>query len=71
MAGAVQAPIACQADAEAVLKRAEQCRSVGATAMNARSSRSHCVLMLHIVGTHGPTGASLRGSLNLVDLAGR
>ena len=71
MAGAVQAPVGSLAEAEVILKRADQARSVGATAMNTHSSRSHSVLMLHIGGTHGPSGTTLRGSLNLVDLAGR
>ena len=71
VAGAVQAPIGALADAEAILRRADQARSTASTAMNAHSSRSHSVLMLHIAGSHGPTGTSLRGSLNLVDLAGR
>lgn len=43
-------------------------RSVGATAMNRDSSRSHCVFTLHLeaVGPSGPRWAKL----NLVDLAG-
>uniref|UniRef100_A0A7N0TKR0 Kinesin-like protein n=1 Tax=Kalanchoe fedtschenkoi TaxID=63787 RepID=A0A7N0TKR0_KALFE len=45
-------------------------RAMGATAMNARSSRSHSVLTIHVRGTDLKSGATLRGSLHLVDLAG-
>ncbi|KAJ4877291.1 P-loop nucleoside triphosphate hydrolases superfamily protein with CH (Calponin Homology) domain [Raphanus sativus] len=45
-------------------------RTVGATALNERSSRSHCVLSVHVRGVDVETDAVLRGSLNLVDLAG-
>ncbi|KAK7815582.1 kinesin-like protein kin-14j [Quercus suber] len=45
-------------------------RAVGATALNERSSRSHCVLTVHVRGTDLETNAVLRGSLHLVDLAG-
>ncbi|KAL0793980.1 hypothetical protein Bca101_065357 [Brassica carinata] len=45
-------------------------RTVGATALNERSSRSHCVLSVHVRGVDVETDSVLRGSLNLVDLAG-
>ncbi|GMP96284.1 hypothetical protein CsSME_00044991 [Camellia sinensis var. sinensis] len=45
-------------------------RSVGATALNERSSRSHSVLTVHVRGVDLETDAVLRGSLHLVDLAG-
>ncbi|XP_040999316.1 kinesin-like protein KIN-14K isoform X5 [Juglans microcarpa x Juglans regia] len=45
-------------------------RAVGATALNERSSRSHSVLTIHVVGRDVKTGAPLHGNLNLVDLAG-
>jgi kinesin family member C1 len=38
--------------------------------MNERSSRSHSVFTLRIVGENAATGESCEGSLNLVDLAG-
>ena len=38
--------------------------------MNDRSSRSHSVFTLRIVGKNGSTGEHCEGSLNLVDLAG-
>uniref|UniRef100_A0A0E0HSC2 Kinesin motor domain-containing protein n=1 Tax=Oryza nivara TaxID=4536 RepID=A0A0E0HSC2_ORYNI len=45
-------------------------RSVGATALNERSSRSHSVVTMHIQGIDLKTGVTLRGALHLVDLAG-
>ncbi|KAH7435606.1 hypothetical protein KP509_06G071600 [Ceratopteris richardii] len=45
-------------------------RTVGATALNDRSSRSHSVLTVHIKGKELASGAVLRGCLHLVDLAG-
>ncbi|KAJ8764806.1 hypothetical protein K2173_010271 [Erythroxylum novogranatense] len=45
-------------------------RSIGATALNERSSRSHSILTVHVRGTDLASGAVLRGSLHLVDLAG-
>ncbi|XP_023549756.1 kinesin-like protein KIN-14J isoform X1 [Cucurbita pepo subsp. pepo] len=45
-------------------------RTVGATALNERSSRSHSVLTIHVRGVDLETDAILRGSLHLIDLAG-
>ncbi|CAO2840209.1 unnamed protein product [Amaranthus hypochondriacus] len=45
-------------------------RSVSATAMNERSSRSHSVVTVHVLGTDLKSGATSHGSLHLVDLAG-
>ncbi|CAH8382629.1 unnamed protein product [Eruca vesicaria subsp. sativa] len=45
-------------------------RTVGSTALNERSSRSHCVLSVHVRGVDVETDSVLRGSLHLVDLAG-
>ncbi|XP_068641306.1 kinesin-like protein KIN-14C [Aristolochia californica] len=45
-------------------------RSVGATALNVRSSRSHSIVTVHVRGMDLKTGSVLRGSLHLVDLAG-
>ncbi|XP_078177087.1 kinesin-like protein KIN-14M isoform X3 [Carex rostrata] len=45
-------------------------RSVGATALNERSSRSHSILTIHVCGVDQKTQSTLRGSLHLVDLAG-
>jgi kinesin family protein C1 len=45
-------------------------RSVGQTAMNERSSRSHSVFCLHLKASNKEQGIILKGALNLVDLAG-
>ncbi|KAE8719740.1 Kinesin-4 [Hibiscus syriacus] len=45
-------------------------RSVGATALNARSSRSHSIVTVHVRGNDLKTRAVLYGNLHLVDLAG-
>ncbi|XP_074317209.1 kinesin-like protein KIN-14C [Silene latifolia] len=45
-------------------------RSVGATAMNERSSRSHSIVTIHVHGKDLKSGATTHGSLHLVDLAG-
>jgi kinesin family protein C1 len=53
-----------------LLQRAMNQRSVGATASNEQSSRSHMVFMLTIQGSNETTGQKMSGALNLVDLAG-
>ncbi|KAL3644745.1 Kinesin-like protein KIN-14I [Castilleja foliolosa] len=45
-------------------------RSVGATALNDRSSRSHSCLTVHVQGKDLTSGNILRGCMHLVDLAG-
>ncbi|CAN4091377.1 unnamed protein product [Withania somnifera] len=45
-------------------------RSVGATALNDRSSRSHSCLTVHVQGRDLASGTILRGCMHLVDLAG-
>eukprot|EP00191_Tetraselmis_sp_GSL018_P001954 CAMPEP_0177611856 /NCGR_PEP_ID=MMETSP0419_2-20121207/20812_1 /TAXON_ID=582737 /ORGANISM="Tetraselmis sp., Strain GSL018" /LENGTH=804 /DNA_ID=CAMNT_0019107809 /DNA_START=226 /DNA_END=2636 /DNA_ORIENTATION=+ len=55
---------------ETLMKRALSQRSIGATALNERSSRSHCVFTLRIEGSCQGTGESSNGVLNLIDLAG-
>ncbi len=57
-------------DVSRLLSKAMKERSVGATACNAQSSRSHMVFMLAVDGTNAATGQKLSGALNLVDLAG-
>jgi kinesin family protein C1 len=49
---------------------AARARSVASTKMNAQSSRSHSVFMLHIRGSNVDSGAEVQGCLNLCDLAG-
>ncbi|PON94501.1 Kinesin-like protein [Trema orientale] len=45
-------------------------RSVSATALNERSSRSHSCVTIHVRGLDSKTGGALLGNLHLVDLAG-
>lgn len=44
-----------------LLARAARARSVGATAANEQSSRSHMVFSMHILGTHEASGQTIRG----------
>lgn len=53
-----------------MLKRATNNRSVAATKANERSSRSHSVFILRLLGENSITGERSEGTLNLVDLAG-
>ncbi|RKF57764.1 Kinesin-like protein klpA [Golovinomyces cichoracearum] len=55
---------------ELILKKAAANRSVAATKANERSSRSHSVFMLKLVGHNTETSERSEGTLNLVDLAG-
>jgi kinesin family protein C1 len=55
---------------EALMGVAARARSVASTKMNAQSSRSHSVFMLHLNGYNDDTGAIVNGTLNLCDLAG-
>ena len=54
---------------EALMAAAARARSVATTKMNAQSSRSHSVFMLHLYGVNDDTGTIVEGSLNLCDLA--
>ncbi|KAG8897867.1 kinesin-like nuclear fusion protein [Tulasnella sp. 403] len=53
-----------------LLSRAQARRTVHATLMNERSSRSHSVFTLRISGKNAASGETSEGTLNLVDLAG-
>lgn len=53
-----------------ILSRAMSNRSVAATEANERSSRSHSVFILKLLGENSTTGERSEGTLNLVDLAG-
>lgn len=55
---------------ESILRRATANRSVAATKANERSSRSHSVFILKLLGENSMTGERSEGTLNLVDLAG-
>ena len=45
-------------------------RQMKSTAMNAESSRSHCIVSLYIQGTNSTTGQKIIGKLHMIDLAG-
>ncbi|KAK3326235.1 P-loop containing nucleoside triphosphate hydrolase protein [Apodospora peruviana] len=55
---------------EIMLRQAQNNRSVAATKANERSSRSHSVFILKLVGENSATLERCEGTLNLVDLAG-
>jgi len=55
---------------EHIFQVAARSRSVASTKMNAQSSRSHSVFMLHLHGRNQENGIVMNGSLNLCDLAG-
>jgi kinesin family protein C2/C3 len=59
-----------QDDIVKMMKIGEHNRSVGATKANEHSSRSHCLLLITIVGEEIESGAKMNGKLVLVDLAG-
>ncbi|KAG9127911.1 kinesin-like nuclear fusion protein [Ceratobasidium sp. 392] len=66
----VVVPLTSPAQVHALLQRAHKRRTVAATLMNERSSRSHSVFTLRVIGQNTHTGESSTGTLNLVDLAG-
>ncbi|KAL6705454.1 kinesin-like nuclear fusion protein [Coniothyrium glycines] len=55
---------------EELLETASKNRTVAATKANMRSSRSHSVFILRLIGNNEITGERSEGTLNLVDLAG-
>lgn len=55
---------------DSILRRAAANRTVAATRANERSSRSHSVFILKLIGENAFTGERSEGTLNLVDLAG-
>ncbi|KAL3425000.1 Kinesin-like protein klpA [Phlyctema vagabunda] len=55
---------------ESILKQADANRIVAATKSNERSSRSHSVFILKLIGRNSTTNEICEGTLNLVDLAG-
>lgn len=59
-----------QTQIQQILLTAARQRSVGSTAMNANSSRSHSIFTLYLRAANETEGLMLNGCLNLVDLAG-
>jgi kinesin family member C1 len=55
---------------ESIMQLAARHRSVGHTAMNSQSSRSHSIFTLYLKAKNVAEGVVLKGALNLVDLAG-
>lgn len=68
--GLTSVPLESPDTVENILKQAAANRSVSATKSNERSSRSHSVFILKLIGKNQVTGESSVGTLNLVDLAG-
>lgn len=68
--GAVWEGVNNVAETDAVASRGLAARSVGATDMNAHSSRSHHVMQVRVEGTHDASGAGSIAKMTLVDLAG-
>ncbi|KAJ4839685.1 hypothetical protein Tsubulata_041115 [Turnera subulata] len=63
-------PVSSTQDVLDLMRIGQRNRAVGATALNERSSRSHCVLTVHVYGKELVSGSILKGCLHLVDLAG-
>ncbi|XP_044499804.1 kinesin-like protein KIN-14G [Mangifera indica] len=63
-------PVSTTSDVLKLMDLGQKNRSVGATAMNDRSSRSHSCVTVHVQGRDLTSGTILRGSMHLVDLAG-
>lgn len=63
-------PLESASQVRTLLLLAQSRRTVHATLMNERSSRSHSVFTLRISGFNTITSETCEGSLNLVDLAG-
>ncbi|XP_028550644.1 kinesin-like protein KIN-14C [Dendrobium catenatum] len=63
-------PVKSSNDVLAKMKLGQANRAVGSTALNERSSRSHCILTVHVRGEDLKTGSTSRACLHLIDLAG-
>ncbi|KAL5701006.1 hypothetical protein ACHQM5_026389 [Ranunculus cassubicifolius] len=63
-------PVYSTSDVIELMNIGQKNRSVGATALNDRSSRSHSCVTVHVQGRDLTTGNTLRGCMHLVDLAG-
>ncbi|CAK7275203.1 kinesin-like nuclear fusion protein [Sporothrix epigloea] len=57
-------------EVESMLRLAQSNRSMAATNANERSSRSHSIFILTLIGENAATGERCQATLNLVDLAG-
>ena len=70
VAGLQEVAVESVADVEEVMATGESNRSVAATNMNARSSRSHLLVTIFVESENKVTRARSRSKLTLVDLAG-
>ena len=69
--GLTQIEVNCIEQVEEQMIEGRKNRTVGAHNINAHSSRSHLVVTVTVVGKpRDPAGKTLRGKLNLIDLAG-
>jgi len=62
--------IKTSADAISFLKKSMKHRTEGRTLMNQRSSRSHAVIMVSVVGAHAESSRRVKGQLMMIDMAG-
>lgn len=60
----------CFEDAVRIMRKGELNRTVAATALNAHSSRSHSILVMHVQQTDVKTGKKITSRIVFVDLAG-
>eukprot|EP01052_Picozoa_sp_SAG31_P046192 SAG31_NODE_8733_length_1398_cov_0.848345_1_plen_128_part_10 len=67
--GVTEQPIGQEEHVYQLLELGDKSRAVSATKMNATSSRSHSLVILHLVSKM-PDGTMKTGTLNLCDLAG-
>nr|XP_019710231.1 kinesin-like protein KIN-14F isoform X3 [Elaeis guineensis] len=63
-------PVTSTSDVIELMNIGQKNCTVGATALNDRSSRSHSCLTVHVQGRDMTSGTILRGCMHLVDLAG-
>lgn len=62
--------VTCKNQAKSILEKASKNRSTASTRSNERSSRSHSIFILKLLGKNIETGETSEGTLNLIDLAG-
>ena len=68
--GVTRTPLRSPAAIFDIITRGAKARSVGATASNDRSSRSHAILTVHVDAFDAVRQVRTRGKLQLIDLAG-
>jgi kinesin family protein 5 len=68
--GEAAVPIRCDADVAKWLAVGDAQKRRAATAMNARSSRAHCIFILGVEMTHPTTNVKVASQLYLADLGG-